>query len=202
MQGLMAIDLPWGLRGKQPLPVPDIGDQLQVEVDLSASLGSGIKATLSYVFRAATYLRDEGHYDDCFFVDFDHVASDYRAFVVDVFPAYVRAFQPYRAAIVLDEDLAVEDWERVTELRRTTGKDVDGRDSVFRVGPVNYFDRELCRRAFGLAPEEIVKALEGRVESVSILLDGVFIIGTSQLLNREGVAKLSKVLQDEMAAAR
>ncbi len=201
MLGLAGIDPPWGIRGRQAPHAPDVGGELQAEVDLSASMGPGIKATITYVFRAATYLRDEGHYDDCFFVDFE-APADYRTFVLEVFPAYVKAFEPYRAAVVLDEDLALRDWAQVVELRRATGKDVDGRDSVFRMGPVNYFDREFCRRAFGLAPEDVVKALHGRVELASMLLDGVFIVGSSQLLNREDLDKLSKALLDELAVPR
>lgn len=202
MGDLMGIDPPWGLRGKQPVPVSPIGQDLQVEADLSAALAPGVKATLTYVFRSASYLRDEGQYDDCFFLDFDHASADYRSFVANIFPAYVRAFQPYRGTVVLDENLAVEDWDRVVDLRKATGKDVDGRDSVFRMGPVNYFDQELCRRAFGLAPEEVVSSLQGRVESVSMLLDGVLIVGSSHLLDREGLDKLDKLLRDQLAVPR
>jgi hypothetical protein len=201
MRGLSEIDPPWGIRDRRARPAPDLGDELQVEVDLSAYIGPGIKATINYVFRGATYLRDEGHYDDCLFVEFE-ANTEYRAFILGVFPAYVRAFGAYRAAIVLDEDLALQDWERVVELREATGKDVDGRDSVFRLGPVNYFDRELCRRAFGLAPEDVVRMVQGRVESASMLLDGVFIVGSSQLLDRETLGKLNKVLRDQLAVPR
>ena len=202
MEGLMDINPPWGLRGKQRVPVPPIGEELQVEVDLGPVLAPGLNAKLTYVLRSASYLRDEGQYDDCLFVDFEHGLTDYREFVVTVFPAYVRAFHPYRGAIVQDEDLVLEDWDRVVELRKATGRDVDGRDSVFRIGPVNYFDRELCRRAFDLTPEEIVSMLQGRVESVSILLDGVLIVGTSRLLNRDDLDRLAKTLRDELAVLR
>ena len=67
---------------------------------------------------------------------------------------------------------------------------------------MNYIDRELCRRSFGLAPEDIVKVLQGRVESVATLLDGVYIVGSSQLLNREGLETLAKVLRDELTLSR
>jgi hypothetical protein len=166
-----------------------MGEELQVNADLTPFLPSGAKGTLSYVFRGREYLRDEGHYDDCLFVDFDSTRVDYHEFVTSVFPAYLRAFTPYRAAIVLDDKLALEDWEEIVQLRQRTGKDVDGRDSVFRISPVAYFDRELCRRAFEATPEELVDALEESFEKAEVFQDGLLIAASFELLDREGVVE-------------
>lgn len=200
MAGLSQIDPPWGLRGRAPVPIRPIGEELQVNVDLGPALGGAVKATLTYVYRSAAYLRDEGQYDDCLFVECDPDTAGYKHLVTEVFPAYVRAFQPYRGTVNQDEDLALEDWDRVVELRKATGEDIEGRDSVFRLGPVSYFDRELCRRAFDLTPEEVVNALDRRIESASMLLDGVLIVASVAPLDRAGLEHVDKSLRNELAA--
>jgi hypothetical protein len=104
--------------------------------------------------------------------------------------------------LVLDEDLALQDWDEVVALREATGKDIEGRDSVFRLGPVNHLDRELCRRAFGLVPEEVARALNGRVEAASVLLDGVFIVASSRLISRDELEVLNRNLREALAVSR
>jgi hypothetical protein len=41
----------------------------------------------------------------------------------------------------------------------STGRDVDGRDTVLRFHAVNYFDEEFCRKAFGIGANEVVARL-------------------------------------------
>jgi len=82
------------------------------------------------------------------------------------------------------------DWPQVVELCNSTGKDVNGRDGVYRINAVNYYDRELCQRAFNLSPEQIVERLDGKVESVSLLSDGVMLIYSSKLLERDELEKI------------
>jgi hypothetical protein len=184
-------------------PPPTFGpEELQVSLDLSPLLGEGLAGKLTYVLRDAEYSRDEAHFDDVLAVDFDPHRIEYGELAGQVFARYVQAFLPYRGSIILDEGLANEDWERVLELQESTGKDIDGRDSVLRLGPVNYFDRALCRRAFDLTPEEIVTALEGHVESATMLLDGVLIVGTTQVLSRDGLDTLDRVLRGWLTGGR
>jgi hypothetical protein len=69
--------------------------------------------------------------------------------------------------------------------------DVDGRDGVYRVGPVSFFDRQLCVRAFGLSPEAVVQALQEKAERVGLVADGVLIVLTTRLIDRRELELLS-----------
>jgi hypothetical protein len=57
-----------------------------------------------------------------------------------------------------------------------TKKDVNGRDGVFRINAANYFDKELCFRAFGKGSRELVDLLNGYVEEVCEFEEGVLIV--------------------------
>jgi hypothetical protein len=107
----------------------------------------------------------------------------------------VTAFNAYRGTIFLNNTLVIDDRQEIVRLYRETGKDVNGRDGVYRINTVNYFDRELCRRAFNLSPEEIAHRLEGKVERVSLLLDGVLLIVTSELLDRTELEKVDAMVR-------
>jgi hypothetical protein len=194
MAGLSQIAPPWGLKGRTPPPAPVSAD-LGVMVDLSAPLGARVGSYLSYPLRSAAYLRDEAEFDDVMVIEFEPEEIDYTHLARSVFAQYVQAFKAYRGTIILDNDLRRKDWEEIVRLYRETGRDVDGRDEVYRINTVNYFDRELCRRAFNLSPEEIAHRLEGKVERVSLLLDGVLLIVTSELLDRTELEKVDAMVR-------
>ena len=195
MAGLLQIDPPWGLKGRTPPPAPDIGAELVAQVNLAPLLGAGMLGGLFYSFRSEAYLRDEAAVDDILLIRFDPNRGDYTNLVSSVFPQYVTAFNAYRGTIFLNNTLVIDDRQEIVRLYRETGKDVNGRDGVYRINTVNYFDRELCRRAFNLSPEEIAHRLEGKVERVSLLLDGVLLIVTSELLDRTELEKVDAMVR-------
>lgn len=67
------------------------------------------------------------------------------------------------------------------------GIDVDGRDSIFRINPVNFFDQQLCRRAFQLDACHVVDRLKGHVYDASLLNDGVLIVVTRELIDQSKI---------------
>jgi len=174
---------PWGLKGEEIPAVPDIPPgNLSATVKLRVLSPRGERSYISYKFRSEKYLKDNAQYDDFVIVRFKPQAAGARLGELfnDVFPAYIEGFDCYRAGIG-DSEVKMADWDRVVELCNSTGKDVDGRDGVHRIHPANYFDRELSRRAFGLTPEKIAERLQGKVEKVSMLGDGVLVICRSKL---------------------
>lgn len=189
---LRAVPQPWGRVGAAGVPLADIGDGLEVQVDFSQTLTSAMRAYAAYVFRGESYLRDEAEFDDRMVLEFDIGKQDYQRLVCDGFPAYVDAFEAYRGTVVLDEELAADDWEEVSRLSRTLGKDLDGRDGVFRIAPVGFFDHELCRRAFCLTPSEVVSRLAGHAEYVRLLNGGVLLIAVSAPIERAELEELEK----------
>jgi len=174
---------PWGLKGLEIPPAREVapGD-LSAVVRLRGLSPMGEMSYVHYPFRSEKYLRDKAQYDDYAIIVFQPAAAAdrLRELFDDVLPAYVEAFDCYRAT-VFDSDIRLADWSRVVELANSTGKDVDGRDGAYRIHPASFWDRELCRRAFGLAPETIVERLQGKVEKVSKLGDGVLLVCDSRI---------------------
>jgi hypothetical protein len=191
MEAISRLGRPWNLVGLEALP--DIGSELLVTVSLDKVLGAGIKGRLTYMYRSEEYLEDNAQYDDNLFIEFNSGKIDLED-VVNVLPVYISSFGCYRAT-VHNWGITRSDWPKIVEECNSTGKDVNGRDGVYRINAINYFDRELCKRAFSLSPEEIVKRLTGKVESVSLLGDGVFLIYSSQPLKREEHEKIDREIK-------
>lgn len=182
MGAMSRYDAPWGYKDREMPKAPEFGENLTSVVELRALSGKNRKSYICYLYRSDTHLKDKAQFDDIAFIRFESQKIDTRDLFQQVFPAYIEAFGCYRAAIASsDFDLRNADWDRVVELCNSSGKDVDGRDGVYRFHPANFFDRELCRRAFDLTPEQIVKRLEGKVEKASMLNDGVLIIYSTKL---------------------
>jgi hypothetical protein len=198
MSKLASIPKPWGLEGSDPVPVPDIGDGLAVQIEFAPDPSNEIGGYISYLFRSDVYLKDHAQYDDLMIVEFDPEKVDFAYVMQTVFPKYVHAFEAYRATIIVDEDLALDDWDVICEKNRETGFDVNGRDGVFRITPVNYFDRELCHRAFGLSPKEIFERLDGKVELVQLLDDGILLIASSKLLSRQEIELIDESIRKNL----
>ncbi|MDH3349309.1 MAG: hypothetical protein OEM02_14575 [Desulfobulbaceae bacterium] len=184
----------WGLKGTVLPTVPDIGGELMVQCDLKDFLGAGVSGRLVYVFRDRNYLKDSSQYDDCMFIELNPELIPYKELVNRMFIDYVRLFEPYRATIILDEELALDDWDIISEMREDAKIDVDGRDTIYRLNSVNYFDELLCRRSFGLTLKEIITRLEGNVETISLEGNGVLIIYSTQILKRSEIENINEKL--------
>jgi hypothetical protein len=198
MSALAGISKPWGLEGAELIPIPDIADKLAIEVEFTPDPSNDIGGYISYPFRSEAYLRDKAQYDDLMIVEFEPEKVDFAHVVQTVFPLYVKAFKAYRATIITDEDLALDDWDMICEISEETGLDVNGRDGVYRIASVNYFDRELCHRAFGLDPEKIVAYLNGQVELVKVLENGVLLIVTSQRPTRQEIELIDERIRGQI----
>lgn len=173
LEHLSALGSPWDLGGA--VEAPDIKGELVVSISLDRFLPKGIKGRMAYSLRDEKYLEDDAQFDDSLFVEFSNAKIDYSDLLKRIFPAYVDAFGAYRAALH-DWSVTRSDWPAVVAACDATKKDVNGRDGVFRINVANYFDKELCLRAFGKSPQQIMNCLKGHVEEVSELGGGVLII--------------------------
>ncbi|MCF7531651.1 hypothetical protein [Pseudomonas petrae] len=173
LEKLSGLGTPWDLAGA--VEVPDIEGELVISVSLDKSLPKGIKGRIVYSLRSEKYLEDDAQFDDSLFVDFSIAKIDYSDLLKMVFPAYIHAFGAYRAALH-DWSVTRSDWPAVVAACDATKKDVNGRDGVFRINAINYFDEELCLRAFGKSPQQIISCLKGHVEEASELAGGVLIV--------------------------
>jgi hypothetical protein len=183
MQAMARYAPPWGLKGLPIPPARDVapGDLVAV-VTLRGLTANDKWSYLKHTFRSERYLRDTAQFDDIAIIHFKIGAAAHRLRELfdEVLPAYVEAFDCYKATIC-DPDIRLGDWDRVVQLSNSSGKDVDGRDGVYRIHPANYFDSELCGRAFGLAPEKIIERLQGKVEKVSAFRDGLLLVCDSSI---------------------
>lgn len=180
----VALPVPWCILDQCCETPPAIAGKLTSVVDLDKCMTKGIRGHIVYSFRGPDYLKDDARCDDYMVMEFDPDKVDYSGLISDSFPKMVEAFECYSACIE-KRDVVIRDFDKgVLEYERT-GKEPNGRNTVFRINAVNFWDRELCKRAFRLSPADIVKRLTGEVESVSEFYDGVLLIVTSQILTTE-----------------
>jgi len=173
LRAVSDLGVPWGLNDS--LKVPPIGSELVTSASLDKLLPVGVKGRISYALRDQKYLEDDAQFDDTLFIEFTASKVDYSDLLKVVFPRYIKAFGSYRSALH-DWSVTRSDWPLVVEACEATKKDVNGRDGVFRINAANYFDKELCFRAFGKGPRELVDLICDYVEEVREFEDGVLIV--------------------------
>jgi hypothetical protein len=172
--GIKGVPEPWGLGDRPAPPAPKFKGGSSASVGMTKFFGGGVhRAMMSYRYRRL--LSDEGLSDDLLNIVFNPAKVDLRNLVYEVVPRYIEAFDAYLLEFFDDQmiDLAAE------ELK---GAPVNPRQYVHRVGMVSFFDGVLCRRAFGLTPAELAGRFEGKIEHVQLMHNGVYLVGTSQLL--------------------
>jgi hypothetical protein len=78
----------------------------------------------------------------------------------------------------------------VGEFDRWRESEHKGRNGVFRIWPVNFWDAELCRRGFGLTPDQVVRRVAAHVESAQVFNGGAMVTITSQILPGDEIAQI------------
>lgn len=179
---LSGLAQPWGLEGVPMIPMKEIWGRGGIGIKYTKpSRASPVNAFwFGYQTRHRTGLPDDrAMHDDSLQIEFyPHKFDGEWAYLLDVvFPAYVAATRPYIAQL-LDQDISVNDAFLINEWGDASPNPdhVDPRLGIHRIWPANYWDRELCRRAFRLSPEDIVTRLSGKVASCRIVDDGVITI--------------------------
>jgi hypothetical protein len=170
--------------GKRASDAPfDSGTGECATLDLRKSLETGLTGQISYAPRLAGYLSsDIAMVDDFLVIRSNTEKMSYAEFCSRTLPRLVAIFRPYRAAIETDQEVAMADWEIVRTQRPETGKNIDGRDSVFRIWPANFFDDLLCRRSFGIGADEVVRRAAPECERAELLNGGAFLLVTTDLV--------------------
>jgi hypothetical protein len=177
----------------------DLHGKLECQVDVSEGLPGDAIASLAYVHRGTDYLQDKALFDDRFVATLQVDDGRYAEFVNAGLGPLLDAFRPYRAQVVLDEDLALDDWDVAIARSGKTGKDEDGRDGMIRLWPVVFIDDELCRRSLAMSPDMVVNRLEGKVERLERLFGGILIVASSELLDLDGVVATDRRIRKLLA---
>ena len=184
MEGFVRVPEPWGLGPEEPPPPPDPGSDITAVLSLRKFFGKGVYSPyLVYPYRADLW--DMAMDDDHFTMFINPKRVDYRSLVLEAFPKYVASLGAYVGCIG-DEEFIFLDQERLQEQQRT----LHTRSEVDRVWPVSFYDDEFCQRAFGLSPKGVAKRLKGKVEQVSNMSNGVYMVGSSEVLEFEEADRL------------
>jgi len=178
---------------------PDLQRGLEGQVSLTPGLKNGFVGYVAYVYRSSQYTGNTAEFDDRLVLEGDVDSAIYRRAVGDLFPVLIEAFQPYRAAVIQDEDLALDDWDAASEIARESGIDADGRDGIVRFSPVCFYDDELCFRALRISGKELVSRLRDSVEGLRLMNDGVLLVVTSSILDRDRLIALDQMLRTKLA---
>jgi hypothetical protein len=169
--------------GKLPTAVHlDQGTGESAAANISPCLATGFDGAVSYASRLPMSIVDRAISDDFLTIRSSAASFELDWFCNQLFPKVVASFAPYRAALISDMDLYCDDHEAIYEQARMSSLDVDGRDTVFRFQWVNFFDVELCRRAFNLSVDEVSAKLQGVVKEARTVENGVLIIASDRPL--------------------
>jgi hypothetical protein len=178
---LSLLSPPWGLKGLEVKPLPRAKRNHGASVSYTRELRTPIKT-----FGIGFWNRDRqgepddnAGWDDSLIVDFniDHKSIDYPHLVREVLPAYVEAMGAYMGVIMEDHILGTDSYCTDAEGQSRSRPDkINFRHGVRRIWPANYWDRELCQRAFSLTPEQVVNRLTSHVAEARILRDGALVI--------------------------
>jgi hypothetical protein len=176
---------PWGLGEHAVPPESDLISNAPAVVSFMQFAGNGITRT-PVAYRFSRLLLDDGSFDDTLAIDFDPTKVAVPELIQTVMPKYIDAFGAYRAEMY-DEQWADFSYQNRTIVGRATvaskpKESANPRRSIERVDVVSFYDADLCSRAFGLSSAEVLKRLDGKVERVQLLRDGVYIVGASQVI--------------------
>ncbi len=186
LEGVKDLPNTWNLAGIKPLP--DIGADTMTSVSITRILKRGMKGYIYYLYRG-DYLNDSQD-DDRLIIDFKSDKGLTKE-LVEILPTYISAFKAYFLTVE-HETISTQDWNKVINkvIKYHPRKD------VLRINAINYYDRELCRNAFNLTPEEILERLTGNVEIACIVNDGIYFVYTSEELPEEEHRVIDKKIRD------
>lgn len=157
---------------------PGIGES--ATLNFGSALIDGLKGKVVYAARFAAYLdRDVAQSDDFMVIRMETEKVDYKEFCSNTLVHLIKIFLPYRVVVETDKSIRRADWKTICEESQNTGRDIDGRDSIFRIWPTNFFDDQLCRRSFGIGAEEVVHRVSTECERAEVMEGGAFLQVTS-----------------------
>jgi hypothetical protein len=174
------IGRPLGFSGIGLPPAPDCGAELVAIYDVKYPT-PGLWLQGSYLYRGQGYrYQDRRSYDDKVQIGFKaaNKALDYRQVLSNGLPQLITAFRAYRAMTTLGLH-ALHYCRRNPLYNRLLADqtiDVDGRNNIFTLEPAQYWDAEVCSRALGYGPDEVVRRLQGHALQANRLMDGVYLV--------------------------
>lgn len=184
MANMARIGPPLGFAGMKLPPTPDCGAEL-VALYHARYPVRGLWIEGEYLYRGERYVyKDRSGYDDLVRIVFKptNPALDFRAILHDHLPQVTAAYRAYR----MDAGQGFYGTNYCGGVGRTNPVynrlrhdpviDVDGRNNIYVLESAQYWDGELCRRALGYGPDEVIRRLQSEAPFVAPLLDGVYLV--------------------------
>jgi hypothetical protein len=189
----------WG-EGKAAADAPfELGET--GSLDLRKALRDGLSGQVVYMPRFAGYLsKDVSKADDTLRIRLDTDKIGYARFCAETLPQLLTIFGSYRGYVETDAKVRAADWDIVRQQSRKTGRDIDGRDGIFRIWPVCWFDDELSRRAFGIRAEEAVRRVAPECEHAELVGGCAFLIVTSAIVVGPNLDVLDARIKSRLSA--
>ncbi|WP_233239091.1 hypothetical protein [Bordetella sp. LUAb4] len=175
---------PLGFAGLELPPAPDCGGDLSAEYSIKFNI-KGLRFIGSYKYRGEKYIcEDEAFYDERLRFGFkiSNKNIDYKKVLNEQLPKVVEALGGYKAAVSYGfyslhySDRPSRETSIYRKLLETPGVDVNGRNNIYILTPAQFWDGELCHRALGYGPDEVITRVKGECVSAERLMDGVYLV--------------------------
>ena len=124
-------------------------------------------------------VREEGFMDDTAQAS-DRLLYKFPSEMVDAFNTcqaartIIESFGAYQVDCYND-NADFEGFNDLVEANYKTHKDLNGRDSVWWLMPLNYWDAEKCRRSFGVSVKKLVARLDPHVYKAEVFEGGAWV---------------------------
>lgn len=190
----------WG-EGKTAADAPLSEGEAASSLDLRKSLRDGLSGQAIYIARFPGYLsKDVARADDTMHVRLNTDKIDYAAFCTETLPQLIAIFGSYRGYVETDAKVRAADWETVRQQSRKTGRNIDGRDGIFRIWPVCWFDDVLSRRAFGIDAQEAIRRVAPECERAELVAGCAFLIVTSAIVTGANLDVISARIRSRLGS--
>lgn len=200
LRNMAPIGPPLGFSGLTLPPAPHCGDNLVASYRIKYPI-RGLKFLGMYKFRGERFkYEDQASFDDDLHFGFktSNKSLNYPSILQEHFPKVIEAFRGYRGTVIVNGyDLAyyggfqpsedghtafdtrgnpIRDNPTYNQLCEEKSIDVDGRNNIYTLHPAQYWDAELCQRALGFGPDEVIARLQSEALHIQRLMDGVYLV--------------------------
>ncbi len=164
MEGLSKLEAPLGLKDSEIPEIPNFGTELVAVYFGKNNKTKGVRIIGRYDWRVGGL----NNWDDLFYeFKTTYKLIDYKKMINIDLPKVIEIYEPHSGDCYIPHTI---------DYIRENGGYEKTKNSFFVLQPIMYFSGEMCEELIKLSRDKIIKRLEGKVQKVVPLLDGVYII--------------------------